>query len=316
MTVSTEDFLSHYGVRGMKWGVHNGTVRDGASRSERKAAKKASKLAYKAWKKEVGGEKVANEIFQEALKTSKPAINRINNSSTFKGKDLTKDYALAREYDRKISETFNDHMATASLTRTTTNTGRAMLYQFDRSLGMMRATEVQAVFEHADDEAYPDFVAEMDDLGQIVSIRRADEDEFLEQMENAADFLEHYGVKGMKWGHRKSGGVQPAKKGRLTEDLSEEAERLSGVHVRTKTQKSTKMLSNKELQDAIKRMQLEQQYSQLSGGIDKTARQKASAFISGMVMTSGKQGSQQMANDQAKKQFQKAFEFAKKAGRG
>lgn len=138
------------------------------------------------------------------------------------------------------------------------------------------------------------------------AIHDVEEDTFVAQSDAAVDFLSHYGVKGMKWGRRKSGSVREAP--------SEDAERVGGIHSRVKQQKSTKPLSNKELQDAIKRMQLEQQYSQLSGGLDKTRRQKASQFISEMVTGAGKNGIQQIANEESKKQFKTAFESAKTAG--
>ena len=123
--------LEHYGVVGMKWGVHNGEVRAGASRRERKAAKKESKLAYKAWKKEVGGEKVANEIFQTATKGFNNDIKAINNDPAFKGKDLTSNPQLRRQYDRVISEQFITRLDYASIQSTMNNTGRALIYQFD-----------------------------------------------------------------------------------------------------------------------------------------------------------------------------------------
>lgn len=65
--------------------------------------------------------------------------------------------------------------------------------------------------------------------------------------QNTDDFLAHYGVKGMKWGRRKS----------------DSAESKSLKETRTK---SASELSNKELQDAVNRMNLEKQYSSLSGG--------------------------------------------------
>lgn len=341
MTAETEEFLSHYGVKGMKWGVRNAALktmdRTGFTKAAQKnaanahkrtavgvaigstvgggnrARRKAAKQEHKAWKKDATSSETANKVFQEAVKTSKPAFNRLNNSPAFKGKDLTKDYALAREYDRQVSQMFNDHMMAASLKNTLNkNQDRFMMFQFDRSLGMMRATEMKRLddVQHSDDEAdgFPNLRAVFNDLGHVVELIPVTEDDaFFEQMDDAADFLEHYGVKGMKWGKRKNV---------VREPHSEEAQSLAGVHTRAKTQKSTKMLSNKELQDAIKRMQLEQQFSQLSGNIDKTRSQKAKQFVSNMLFTSGKQGSQQLANEKAKAQFQKAFEFAAKKGAG
>lgn len=63
--------------------------------------------------------------------------------------------------------------------------------------------------------------------------------------------LNHYGVKGMRWGKRKRRG--PA---------SPESVRATAIKNRAKTS-SIKSLSNAELQEAINRMNLEQQYKRL-----------------------------------------------------
>jgi hypothetical protein len=67
------------------------------------------------------------------------------------------------------------------------------------------------------------------------------------------DILAHFGVKGMKWGvHRKS--PVPA---------SKDAQRSLDVRKKAKTGK-VKSLTNEELQLAINRMNLEQQFKRLS----------------------------------------------------
>lgn len=138
-------------------------------------------------------------------------------------------------------------------------------------------------------------------------------DEFTEQMNAATDFLSHYGVKGMKWGTRKngSGDVKPGKSGKVNEAPSEDSVRVGGINSRVKAQRSTKPLTNKELKDAIERMGLEQQYSKLSGGLDKTTRQKAALFIGNMVQVAAKQGGQQMLNNEFKTQFEAAANRAR-----
>ena len=68
--------------------------------------------------------------------------------------------------------------------------------------------------------------------------------------ENADDFLEHYGVKGQKWGVRRK---------RPSGSPSEDARRAAGLK-----KKSVSELNNKELQDLVSRMNLEQQYSRLN----------------------------------------------------
>lgn len=105
--------------------------------------------------------------------------------------------------------------------------------------------------------------------------------------------IKHYGVKGMKWGKRKD-----------REAPASEAVTVGAINQRVATQKTTAILSNKELKDAIERMRLEQQYSQLSGGLDKTRRQKVKAFISDLIYDTAtgttKQQTSQLANGQVK----------------
>lgn len=70
------------------------------------------------------------------------------------------------------------------------------------------------------------------------------------------NFLAHYGVKGMRWGARKA--AQLPKEG-----VSKDAKTALDIRARAKKSKP-KALSNKELQDAINRMNLEQQFKRLS----------------------------------------------------
>lgn len=103
----------------------------------------------------------------------------------------------------------------------------------------------------------------------------------------------HYGVKGMKWGRRKA-----------RDAPSEDAVTVGALNQRVATQKTTAILSNKELETAIRRMNLEQQYSRLSGGLDKTRRQKVKQFIDDLVWDTAtgttRQQVSQVANGQVK----------------
>lgn len=65
----------------------------------------------------------------------------------------------------------------------------------------------------------------------------------------ADDFLAHYGVKGMRWGKRRSASS------RQTSEDHQEAQTLKKKH--------TSEMSNAELRKLNERMQLEQNYSQL-----------------------------------------------------
>lgn len=72
------------------------------------------------------------------------------------------------------------------------------------------------------------------------------------------DFFQHFGVKGMRWGFRKDKGNSAVPKPPDSEDHT----KAQTVRTQISTH-GTRVVSNQELQTAIQRMNLEQQYSQL-----------------------------------------------------
>lgn len=87
------------------------------------------------------------------------------------------------------------------------------------------------------------------------------------------DFLIHFGVKGMKWGSRK----------RKKEGPSADFTRKTMTRQRAK-RSGTKALTNAELQDAINRMNLEQQFKRLA----TNERPAVTRFIASTLMEIGK----------------------------
>jgi hypothetical protein len=85
-------------------------------------------------------------------------------------------------------------------------------------------------------------------------------------------FLKHYGVKGMRWGKKKAS--VPA---------SADSDKATAIKAKAKVGKA-KALSNKELQEVINRMQLEQNFKRLTVN-EKTA---VSRWISSTLMEVGK----------------------------
>lgn len=72
----------------------------------------------------------------------------------------------------------------------------------------------------------------------------------------------HYGVLGMKWGIRR------ARKNTASSNSSRKSqveENVNDDYKRAHSKKSVKQMSDKELREKLNRLQMEQQYSKLSG---------------------------------------------------
>lgn len=113
--------------------------------------------------------------------------------------------------------------------------------------------------------------------------------------EKADDFLQHFGVKGMRWGVRKDRSHPSSHGG--SEDHN------NAAAARAKARKGgVKSLSNKELQDMITRMNLEQQYVRLAppskGAI---ILRKGSQVVGEILLGVGKSQATKILNDQATK---------------
>jgi len=76
----------------------------------------------------------------------------------------------------------------------------------------------------------------------------------------------HYGVKGMRWGVRKDddGGSSSGKHKKPEPEKSSDAKTAQAHKAKVKTSGKTDVLSNKELQEFVTRMNLEQQYGRLN----------------------------------------------------
>jgi hypothetical protein len=112
-------------------------------------------------------------------------------------------------------------------------------------------------------------------------------------MDKVETFLAHYGVKGMRWGYRRSDAAlaraaakraptpvtttqKPGKRVKATGGANQKAtdDAIAAAMARQKAKaSSTDALSNRELQAVVQRMNLEQQYARLSS-TPQTAGQK------------------------------------------
>jgi hypothetical protein len=100
--------------------------------------------------------------------------------------------------------------------------------------------------------------------------RSVTSDSAVGRVTSVADFLQHFGVKGMKWGKKKN----PASADAATSTAVRTTAKKKGVHT----------VSNKDLQTAIERMQLEQNFKRLKVN-EKSA---ATRWISSTLLEVGK----------------------------
>lgn len=107
------------------------------------------------------------------------------------------------------------------------------------------------------------------------------------------DVLAHYGIRGMKWGVRRT------KKQLNSAHTSEDATKAHEYKTRAKTS-GTSSLSNKELQHLVNRMNLEQQYGRLASNNKKMSA--GAKFARDILIGVGKQQAIKLANDAASKQ--------------
>lgn len=87
---------------------------------------------------------------------------------------------------------------------------------------------------------------------------------------SVADILQHYGVKGMRWGKKKN----PASSDAAASTSVKKTAKKKGVHT----------VSNRELQTAIERMRLEQDFKRLK----VNERPVVTRWISSMMLEAGK----------------------------
>lgn len=104
------------------------------------------------------------------------------------------------------------------------------------------------------------------------------------------EYLAHYGVKGMRWGVRK--------KDRGSSDDGPKSEDASRARAHRSTVKKggTDALSNKELQELVTRLNLEQQYSRLNAETTTAGKR----FVNGSKSL-GQSLVKELAKDYAKK---------------
>lgn len=265
-----ENALAHYGVKGMRWGVRKSEA--SGNRQQRRIAKKDAQF-----------EKTANRgeahlmLWSESISTLKKSgdLKRINNKPEYaKSKfglqtGLTRNKALKKKYNDEVAQKLIDHMKkNASQYVNASGTRRLAIeqayvgkvYQASKSHWRIVTEEIKQAAEN----------------GLSVRIVRDEVDRIIDLIPEPDDLqqsaIAHYGVKGMRWGQRKA--ARP---------VSAEAAAKSEVKTQVKKNKIS-AVSNADLQAAIRRMQLEQDFKRLA----VNEKSQISRMVSSMLLEAGK----------------------------
>lgn len=242
-------FLAHHGVKGMKWGVR---------RAEKKAAKAADKADAK-WVKDVAKSWVG--VYNGAADSNNAVLKRLNNDPRFKNQDFRKPSALRSQYYEEMRQAFEkNYNDSAAKVLPKNPTGRLKVSMTLDNPSQFPSFYVDATdaMAHADSLERFQLNVEYDDMGYISSINVPAELMQTDITEEDLDaYLEHYGVKGMKWG----------------------VHRTRGSGTVSSMPRSAKQMTDEELQRAVDRLNLEQRYHNLNVRKTKRGHEKVKELL-------------------------------------
>lgn len=274
---TAEDVLEHFGIKGMKWGV-----RKSPEREARKIAKQD--LAFE---KAARNSHTHQLLWMQSVKTLKKSgdLKAINNRPEFAAakfrlhlgvanRDLQKKYEdvvagalvshIRKNADQIVNRSGTRKFAVDQVYRATGKKGQKVIRE-SKSQWRIVTTDIQ----QSDDGSLL-ITLVRDSVGRIIDLIPEDVD--LQQSDLVGPFLEHFGIKGMKWGVR-----------RKARPLSTDAKSKQAVKDKVKQDK-VGSVSNLKLQQAIRRMQLEQDYKRLS----VNEKNGVARWLSSMMLEIGK----------------------------
>lgn len=317
--------LLQYGVKGMKWGVRkadaSAAYRETSSAVKKELNTKKLDKADKKWEKDANNLRTYFKVYNAAAqRMNDTEIARINDKPEYKNADFREDSPLRQKYYQEYADTFSRELNRQSDALLGTNARGTKRLQWHQSVdrAFPTATIEDVAARHAD-ETNVEVLVKFDERGHILSFKIAEpimhDGEAL-----AEEVLEHYGVKGMKWGVRrdrddspqsvsvtqKKPGTKATATGGKNQPLSDDAKRTAEQKQRAKAS-TTDALSNQELKQLVERMQLEANYARLAAP-QKSAGQK---FVEGLLLGFGKQKATQVINKKLEEQLEAALSRAK-----
>jgi hypothetical protein len=194
------DDLVHHGVKGMKWGVRHDPGHEG-EQAKTKVINKADKAFNKSFQGGGGWVKIQNEFAHHI----NPMLDQMNSSPQFKGKNMWNDPKLHEQYMKKYDKLVDNaaKLTSESLGMNASGTKQIKVTRSGSGEEAHWTAELVDV-QHADmSPSSFKIVPKFDANGFILSF--SIEPDVMAQGESVvADFLAHFGVKGMHWGQHKN----------------------------------------------------------------------------------------------------------------
>ena len=282
---TVDDVMAHFGVKGMKWGVRKSP--------EQKDAKRVRKEDERFERAAVNPHTHTN-LWMQSVRTLKKSgdLDRLNKKPEYAASKMrlrlgVANRELQQKYEDEVAGQLMNHIkknASEIVNRSGTRrfdidqayraTGKKGQKVLRESRSVWRIVTVD-IKQAVDDESLVLRVVR-DEVGRIIDF--IPEETTLQQDSGFDDVMAHFGVKGMKWGVRK------------TRPISDDAKQKAAIKDAVKSNKVSSV-SNKQLMEAITRMRLEQDYKRLAVN-EKSA---ASRWVSSMMLELGKREVQQAA---------------------
>lgn len=306
---SEEDSLMHYGVKGQSWGKRNYQYEDGSLTAEGKRRYSSDKftpirpqLTKQTWTAKRSSTKVS-DLPEE---TKEKLLERVRQARQGGTKDeesgipgmtrevtAVKTATLSPEEKKKIREKAlsesgysNEDIVKAlekeeeeskipGMTRTVVEAKRAELSPEEREA--IRAKTLSG------DELSPEELKKL--RKRLAAEKPVEPKKAVTMSDSSEDILSHHGILGMKWGIRryqnKDGSLTAAGRKRYGDDVPDGNKSSSGdasnSTPRTPAKSASKM-TDQELNQALNRLRMEQQYNELTGAKSSNQYQNQQNF--------------------------------------